>query len=102
LSGPKTTNINNSTPALQQYLKQKGVISQTVPTSQVDGAVQVWNDLNRYKSAASTLFTSLQAKNITSPTLDQAHTLFKNFDFLDAYRYAAAVATQHGMSLPAS
>lgn len=102
LTGSKTTSVYNSTPALETYLKQKGVISQSVPTAQVDGALKVWQDLNRYKTAASLLFTTLDKKGITSSTLTQAHTYYSDFDFLDAYRFAAAVAQQNGVALPSS
>jgi len=84
---------NAWTPLIKEYA-DKGIIpsAETTPDDIV-WAAAIWNQMNDYRTRADELIRALEAKELDADKkalLDQAKDYFAKFDFLDAFRLAAA------------
>jgi hypothetical protein len=86
----------NSVGALIRSLQHAGVIRSGITADDVIWAAPIYREFVLYKNKTLALFRATQSKHLSGAKqtlLNQAHTYYDWFDFLDAYRFAKAATT---------
>lgn len=78
---------------IKEYLANGIITNPDMTPDDIVWAAAIWNQMNDYRTKSEELITALEAKDLPADKkayLDQAQTLFEQFNFLDAFRLATA------------